>query len=39
VTTFVTRLGGKGKETTGKDRTNGTLQANEIAINLGKPLQ
>jgi hypothetical protein len=39
VTTFVTRLGGKGKERTGKDRTNGTLQANEIATNLGKPLQ
>ena len=34
VTIFVTRLGG-----TGKDRTNGTLQANEIATNLGKPLQ
>jgi hypothetical protein len=35
----VTRLGGKGKERTGKDRTNRTLQANKIATDLGKPLQ
>jgi hypothetical protein len=39
VTIFVTRLCGKGKERTGKDRTNRTLQANEIATNLGEPLQ
>jgi len=39
MTTFVTRTGGKEQERTGKNRTNGTLRANDIATNLGKPLQ
>ena len=36
VTTFVTRLGEKGKERTGKHRINGTLQASDIATNCGE---
>jgi hypothetical protein len=36
VTTFVTGLGGKGKERTGKYRTNRTLQAVDIATNCGE---
>ena len=39
VTTFVTRLGRKVKERTGKNRTNGTTQAVNIALIEGKPLQ
>jgi hypothetical protein len=36
VTTFVTRTGGKEQERTGKDRTNGTLQAIVIAKKFGE---
>ena len=39
VTTFVSRLGRKVKERTGKNRTNGTTQAVNIALIVGKPLQ
>jgi hypothetical protein len=34
----VNRLGGKGKERTGKDRTNITLQAADIASNCGETI-
>jgi hypothetical protein len=38
VTTFVTRLGRKVKERIGTDRTNGILQAVDIATNCGETI-
>jgi hypothetical protein len=38
VTDFVTRQGGKEQERTGKNRTNRTLQAVDIATNCGETI-
>jgi hypothetical protein len=38
VTTFVTRLHRKGRERTGKNRTNRTLQAVDIASDYGETI-
>jgi hypothetical protein len=39
VTDFVTRLGQKRKEKTGRDRNNGTLEAIETATNFGETVR